>query len=112
VADLEGERSRYSMNRDNNFRFVGIIAQHSEVSFKLAVQFFRFQVYDNFPPPAGLDVRIEPHHLNTSGVFYFGNGKEGIPGIDDLKDFLNVSSGPGQISGIKVHRRNGYSRAV
>jgi hypothetical protein len=83
------------MNLDIDFRVVRIIAQHSEVAFKLAVQLFGFQIDDNFTLPAGLDVRIEPHHFNTSGVFYFGNGKDGIPGIKDLKNLLDVSLGPG-----------------
>jgi len=92
---------------DQDFATSGIVAEDPEIPIKLAVKLFRFQSDDYFSLPAGLDVRIEPHHLHASSVFYFGNGEEGISGIENLEHFVDGVRGSGQIPGIIVIRRNG-----
>jgi hypothetical protein len=92
---------------DKDFGASGVVAQDFEIPLELAVQATRFQGDDNFSLPAGLDVRIKPHHLHASGVFYFGNGEEDISGIENLEHFVDGGRGFGQIPGIVIIRRNG-----
>jgi hypothetical protein len=63
------------MDFDENFGMLGVVAENSEIPLELTIKFFGFQSDDDFSLPAGLDVRIEPHHFHASGVIYFGNGK-------------------------------------
>ena len=90
----------------------GIVTLHFEIALELAVQLFGFQCDDDLSPPAGLDVRIKPHHLHTSGVFDFGNGKEGVSGVKDLKGLQDIFFGFRYISGIVIIRGNGNGRAA
>jgi hypothetical protein len=99
---LESEGGGNSMDFDENFGVLEVVAENFEIPLELAVQLFSFQRDDDFSLPAGLDVRIEPHHLHTSGVINFGNGKEWISGVGNLKSFLDLWGGPGQVTGIII----------
>ncbi len=98
------ERGREAIHIDDNFRVAWIIAQDPEVPLELAVKLIRFQGDDYFSLPAGLDVRIIPYYFHTSSVFYFGNGEEGISGIENLEHFLDYGRSTGQITGIIIIR--------
>lgn len=89
---------------DENFRASGVVAENSEIPLELAVKLIRFQSDDYFSLPAGLDVRIIPHYIHTSSVFYVGNGEEGISGIEYSEHFLDDGRGSGQIPGIIITR--------
>jgi hypothetical protein len=101
------EGSGEAIHFDKDFRTSGVVAEDFKIPFELAVQAIRFQGDDDFSLPAGLDVRIEPHHFHTSGVFYFGNKEWGISSIEYLKHFVDGGRGFGQIPGIIIIRRYG-----
>jgi hypothetical protein len=92
---------------DENFRALGIVAENPEIPLELSVKLICFQSDNYFSLPAGLDVRIEPHYFHTSSVFYFGNGEEGISGIENLEHFVDSGRSSGQIPGIIIIRQNG-----
>jgi hypothetical protein len=88
----------------------GIVAEDPEIPIELAVEFFRFQSDDYFSLPAGLDVRIEPHHFQASGVFDLGDGEQGIALVGDNENLGEGLGDPAYVAGIIVIRANGDDR--
>ena len=101
-----------TIDLDKYFGTLGIVADDLEVAVELSVEAFSIQGDDDFSPPTGRNVRIEPHHFHASGIFDFGDGEHGISGVGN-REYLGKGSGqPGNIPGVKIVGRNRNCRAL
>jgi hypothetical protein len=70
-----------SIESNFHFRIDGVIADDLKKSFKVSVQFLRYQLNQDFSLAAGRDVRVKPYHFGASIILNFGDMKKGFSQI-------------------------------